>query len=73
MKQNKISKGNLQRLMGYVADRHRRMFALVVAAIIVSVAAGAVGSMFVRVIIDDYILQMTQTGENLFDGCLSCS
>lgn len=68
MRQNKISKGNLQRLMGYVADRHRRMFALVVAAIIVSVAAGAVGSMFVRVIIDDYILQMTQTGENLFNG-----
>lgn len=68
MKQNRVSKSNLRRLMEYIIERHRTQFMIVVAAIIISVAAGVAGSMFVQIIIDDYILRMIETGEDLFRG-----
>ena len=71
MKQNKISRGVLNRLMEYIVGRHKRQFTVVVAAIVVSAAAGAAGSMFIRLIIDGYILRMVETGENLFAGLLA--
>ena len=70
MKQNKPSTSILRRLMEYIAGRHKRMFSIVVAAIIVSAAAGAAGSMFIRLIIDNYILRMVNTGADLFHGLL---
>ncbi len=68
MKQNKNAKGTLRRLMDYIVARHRVQFVTVIAAITISVAAGVAGSLFVQVIIDDYILRMIETGENLFHG-----
>lgn len=67
MKENK-SKGCVRRLMDYVARRHKTSFILVLVFILVSVLAGLVGSMFVQVIIDNFILRMVDTGENLFGG-----
>lgn len=54
--------------MEYVARRHKKAFALVIVSIIISAIAGIAGSMFIQVIIDDYILEMLNTGENLFGG-----
>lgn len=68
MRQNKDAKGTLHRLMEYIVSRHRAKFMMVIGAIIVSAAAGAAGSMFVQVIIDNYILRMIDTGEDLFHG-----
>ena len=68
MTQNKVSKSTLRRLMDYIVARHKRRFTQVVAAVVVSVAAGVAGSMFVQVIIDNYILRMVETGQNLFHG-----
>lgn len=65
---NKHTKGTLQRLMGYIAGRHRKKFSIVMAAVIISVAAGLAGTMFMQVIIDNYILRMVETGEDLYHG-----
>lgn len=64
--QNK--KGSISRLMEYVARRHKKAFALVIVSIIISAIAGIAGSMFIQIIIDDYILAMVNTGEDLFGG-----
>lgn len=67
---NKHEKGTLQRLMGYIAGHHKKKFFIVMAAVVISVAAGLAGTMFMQVIIDNYILRMVETGENLYHGLL---
>ena len=67
---NKHSKSNIGRLMEYVAAKHKKQFSLVIISILFSVAAGVAGSMFVQIIIDNYILKMIDTGEDLFGGLL---
>lgn len=71
MKQNKHSKSNIRRLLEYIIARHKMGFTLVVLMILVSVGTSAAGSMFVQTIIDNYILRMVKTGENLFAGLLT--
>lgn len=71
MKHNKYSKSNIRRLLEYIVARHKVGFTVVLFAILVSVGANVAGSMFVQTIIDNYILRMVETGENLFRGLLS--
>lgn len=68
MKQNKNSKGTVRRLLGYIAEQHKKLFTVVIVSVLVSVGAGLAGSMFMQVVIDDYILRMLETGENLYRG-----
>lgn len=68
MLQNKRSEGTVRRLMGYIAAQHKRLFTVVIVSVLISVGAGLAGSMFMQVVIDDYILRMVQTGENLYRG-----
>ena len=56
--------------MAYITARHKKAFAFVVACILISVIAAMIGNSFMQVIIDDYILQMLDTGENLFGELL---
>ena len=63
---NKSTNGAMERLMGYVAARHKKAFLCVVLCILVSVVAAMVGNAFMQVIIDDYILEMLRTGEDKF-------
>ena len=70
MAQTEKSKGCLARLMEYVTGRHKKAFALVLVSVVVSVAGGLAGSLFIQVIIDNYIMRMVETGENLFGGLL---
>ena len=67
---NKSRKGTMARLMEYIAARHKREFALVIICILISVVAAMVGNSLMQVIIDDYILEMVETGEDLFGGLL---
>ena len=67
---NKKGKGTLARLMAYITARHKREFGLVVACILISVIAAMIGNALMQVIIDDYILKMLETGEDLFGGLL---
>ena len=63
---NKSTNGAMERLMGYVAARHKKAFLFVILCILVSVVAAMVGNAFMQVIIDDYILEMLRTGEDKF-------
>ena len=67
---NKSRKGTMARLMDYITARYQKEFVFVVVCILVSVIAAMVGNSFMQVIIDDYILEMLATGENLFDRLL---
>ena len=64
----KKMRGPLSRLTGYIVLRHRREFAFTLACILISALASMAGSLFLQLIIDDYILEMIRTGENLFPG-----
>ena len=65
---NKRQKGTMGRLMEYITARHKKKFAAVVICILVSVIAAMIGNSFMQVIIDEYILKMLDTGEDLFAG-----
>ena len=67
---NKSRKGTMARLMEYITARHKREFVFVVVCILVSVIAAMIGNAFMQVIIDNYILEMLNTGENLFGELL---
>lgn len=67
---SKSRKGTMARLMEYITARHKREFALVIICILISVVAAMVGNSLMQVIIDDYILEMVETGEDLFGGLL---
>ena len=67
---NKSGKGTMARLMEYITARHKKEFVFVVCCILISVIAAMVGNSFMQVIIDDYILRMLDTGENLFGQLL---
>lgn len=67
---NKSRKGTMARLMEYITARHKREFALVIICILISVVAAMVGNSLMQVIIDDYIIEMVETGEDLFGGLL---
>lgn len=63
---NKSGKGTMARLMEYITARHKKEFIVVVVCILVSVIAAMIGNSFMQIIIDDYILEMLNTGEDLF-------
>ena len=67
---NKSGKGTMARLMEYITSRHKKEFAFVVVCIPVSVIAAMLGNSFMQIIIDDYILEMLNTGEDLFGELL---
>lgn len=70
MKQKTRPAGALRRLLCYVAGRHRGAFFAVFLSVVVSVSAGVLGNTFMQVIIDDYLMRMIETGEDLFHGLL---
>ena len=63
---NNTGKGPLARLMEYIIKRHKTAFAFVITCIIISVVAAMCGSLLLQIVIDDYILEMVETGNNLF-------
>ena len=68
---SKPAKSPVSRLMAYVTRRHKAQFSFVVICILASAVASMVGTLFIQVIIDDYILKMLETGEDLFAGLIA--
>ena len=68
---SKPAKSPVSRLMAYVTRRHKAQFSFVVICILASAVASMVGTLFIQVIIDDYILKMLETGEDLFAGLVA--
>ena len=54
----KVDKGTVKRLMSYVFDHYKVQFAFVVVCIVLSSVVNVIGSMFLRVLIDSYIMPL---------------
>lgn len=65
----KLKKGTLKRTLAYFSSYKLHM-AAVVACIIFSAVAGVASSMFMRILIDDYITPMLGAGSSDFSGLL---
>jgi ATP-binding cassette subfamily B multidrug efflux pump len=66
---HRFKKGTLKRLFGYMAEYKFQLIAVVI-MIIISAAAGAVSSLFIQQVIDDYIMPMLASGSRDFSGLL---
>ena len=64
-----IDKKSLSRLLGYLG-KYRTGMIIVLISIAVSSAASVVSSLFIRTLIDDYILPMVEDGSDLFTELL---
>ena len=74
MTQPKKKKGGLgatgKRLFGYIMKRHKAAFAVVFVCIVISALAGVAGSMFLQILIDDYITPLIGAENPVFTALL---
>ncbi len=66
----KLNTKALKRLLSYVLGPHKLKFAIVTICIILSTIAGVAGSLFLKVLIDDYITPLMQVANPEFSGLL---
>ncbi|MCX7714988.1 MAG: ABC transporter ATP-binding protein/permease [Clostridia bacterium] len=66
----KDAKKTIKRLMSYIGKQYKLRFALVLVCIFFSGIAGVLGSMFLKVLIDDYISPLLLQENPVFDGLL---
>ena len=55
-KKLKIDKNTMRRLLDYIFIPYKKRFILVLISIVVSALAGVGGSLFLRILIDDFII-----------------
>ena len=72
MKKQKVAKkkGTMSRLLAYIVKDHKIMFSIVLFCILVSSLTSVVSTIFIKVVIDNYIEPMLSTGANLFPELL---
>ena len=70
MKKNKIKKGTVKRLLSYVTKNYKKQFIVVFICIIISSIANVAGSLFLQVLIDDYITPLLGMENPVFTGLL---
>jgi len=63
-------KKTLARLLGYIKDGYRLSFAVVLVCILLSAVANVAGSLFLRVLIDDYIEPLLLEASPVFTGLI---
>lgn len=56
----KVDKATVKRLISYITKNYKKRFALVVVCIILSSVVNVIGSVFLRVLIDSYILPLVK-------------
>lgn len=64
----KISLKTVKRLLSYITGRYRYQFIFVIVCIIISSLVGVAGSMFLEVLIDDYIAPLLLQAKPVFSG-----
>lgn len=76
MPKGKVSRGpksvrkTVKRLMSYMTGKYKAQFLLVLVFIILSAAAGVAGSLFLKILIDDYITPLLLQARPVFTGLL---
>lgn len=63
----KLDTATMNRLLGYLKN-YKVRFTLVLLCIVISAIAGVAGSMFLRIVIDDYIMPLLQSAAPDFSG-----
>jgi len=71
MNKPSIKKGTLKRLISYIIKKYKFSFILVIICIILSSVAGIAGSLFLQVLIDDYITPLLSETNPVFKGLLN--
>lgn len=66
----KAPKQTLNRLLSYLTGKNKAVLILIFACIIASSAVSAIGSLFLQVLIDDYIEPLLHTDNPVFTGLL---
>ena len=66
----KLNVNTVKRLMGYITGNFKLRLALVMLLILVSVAANVIGSKFLQILIDDYIMPLIGVANPVFSGLL---
>ena len=67
----RTSMSTLKRLLSYITKKHKFKFMIVLFCILISSLTTVVSSLFIKVVIDDYISPMLSTGVENFTGLLS--
>ncbi|MDR0287251.1 MAG: ABC transporter ATP-binding protein, partial [Clostridiales bacterium] len=67
-KRPQISINTVKRLLGYITGEYRLQIIAVSLCIIISAAANASGSIFIKIIINDYISPLLLTSNPVFTG-----
>ncbi len=72
MRQNKkpAKAKTLKRLISYITQRYKAMFFIVLVCILISSIANVGGSVFLKILIDDYIEPLLLEANPVFDGLL---
>ena len=66
----KVNKDTLKRLLKYITVDYKNTLIFVVICIIISSVAGVAGSVFIEILIDDYITPLSQVENPVFTGLL---
>lgn len=69
-KKSGFNKGTVKRLLSYVTGTYRLRFVLVLVFILISAAASVAGSLFLEILIDDYIGPLLGVQNPVFTGVL---
>lgn len=67
---NKIKNGTIKRLLGYITKNYKKQFIIVFICIIISSIASVAGSLFLQILIDDYISPLLEIENPVFTGLL---
>ena len=72
MQQNKkpVKTKTLKRLLSYITQRYKGLFFIVLVCIVISSVANVGGSVFLKILIDDYISPLLLEANPVFDGLL---
>lgn len=70
MNKQKIKKGTIKRLMGYIKAKYNKRFIVVIICIILSSIASVAGSLFLQTLIDNYITPLLNETNPVFTGLL---
>ena len=66
----RINKNIIKRLLKYINKEYKKTLIFVIICIIISSIAGAAGSLFIGILIDDYITPLLQMENPVFTGLL---
>jgi ATP-binding cassette subfamily B protein len=66
----KLNKNTIRRLLSYITGTYKVLLGVVLVCILAGAVAGVLGSLFLQVLIDDYIAPLALEANPVFTGLL---